>query len=43
MNKTARIVLTAACILGAGISFFRIFSENKNITEYPDVNINIET
>ena len=42
MNKITRIALTAACILGAGISFFRIFSENKNITEYPDVHINME-
>lgn len=42
MNKIVRIVLTVACILGAGISFFRIFSENKNITEYPGVYINIE-
>jgi hypothetical protein len=42
MNRIMKIVLTVACILGAGISFFRVLSENKNITEYPGVYINIE-
>ncbi|MDR2097846.1 MAG: glycosyltransferase family 39 protein [Spirochaetaceae bacterium] len=42
MNKIIRIMLTIACILGAGISFFHILEGNQKVTEYPGVHVNIE-
>jgi hypothetical protein len=42
VNKIVRIALAAACILGAGISFFYVLDGNQKVTEYPSIHVNIE-